>query len=57
MGDNLEWIDPEKVRQAIEDARQWQAKNGNPIEYLIQLLDEAIEDEDLWREIVDEPYG
>lgn len=49
-----------KQQQAIRLAREYRLQHGNPVDNLAQLLDQLVEDEELWQTIVDDPgarYG
>jgi hypothetical protein len=38
-------------------ARAYRRQFGDPVENLTNLLRQFVQDEDIWRDIVDEPYG
>ena len=44
---------PDMARRALEYRRQ----NGDPIENLVRLLTDLVDDPVLWKRVVDEPYG
>ena len=44
---------PEMTRRALEYRKQ----NGDPVENLVRLLTDLVDDPVLWKRVVDEPYG
>ena len=46
-----------KQQEAVRYAREYRDLHGDPIDDLVSLLGEVVEDDALWQEIVDEPYG
>jgi tetrahydromethanopterin S-methyltransferase subunit B len=46
----------QKQQEAIRLAKEYQISHGDPVENLANLLDELVQDEDLWQSILDEPY-
>jgi hypothetical protein len=38
-------------------ARAYRRQFGDPVENLVGLLGQFVQDEDTWQDIVDEPYG
>jgi hypothetical protein len=46
-----------KQQEAIRLAKEYRQKHGNPVDELARILDEIVQDEEAWRENLDEPYG
>jgi hypothetical protein len=42
---------------AIERAKEYRKKHGDPVDNLANLLGNVIQDEEIWRQILDSPYG
>jgi hypothetical protein len=46
-----------KQREALSRAKEYRSRHGNPIDNLVSILGQIGDDGELWRAIVDEPYG